>query len=167
MEKRYKSLSSLTEPLGEFEDEPSLVDSLKRSRTISSLTEPVMDYKKPLTKKQRPREQITPKEYIEGTWRYLQSMGTRGEHVDKEILKTILETMQLKSIKKACEEDELLKMKYNAIHNKIRDLTENWNESKRGGKRSRRFTKKSNKRKSNKKNNFDVKSFRKKCIYKI
>ena len=119
----------------------------KRKRTSSqsrssSVTEP--------SNKTRMR---TPKEYVDEAWGYVQPMSFRGDHLNHDKLNTILENMKLEPIKKACEE-QLLKNKCNAIHNKIRDLTENWNESKRGGKKTRRSSKKSNKRKSHKKKQF-------------
>jgi hypothetical protein len=138
--KRSISMSTLTYDDGE-QMEPS-----QESRSISTLTA----HEAPQKKKTR----MVPEDYIDNTWRHVQSIGLGTKHVDKEDLDIILKDMKLEYITDACNNDRLLKMKCNAIHNKIRDLTNNWKNSKHGGKRTRRSFKKSNKRKSHKKKQF-------------
>ena len=128
-----------------------------RSRSISALTEPTEVYEdSPRTIPIPEKKIITPQEYVYGEWRYVQSMGTRGEHLDKERLNKILKRMETEPIKTACETDESLKNLCDAIHNKIRDLTENWSKSKlgsiNGGKRTRRSKTMRKKRRSSRKN---------------
>jgi hypothetical protein len=123
------------------ETEGKSIKQEKRSRSMSTLTDD-------------DGEQMTPEDYIDNAWRHVQSIGLGTKHVDKEDLDIILNDMELKYITDACNNDRLLKMKCNAIHNRIRDLTNNWKNSKRGGKRTRRSFKKSNKRKSHKKKQF-------------
>jgi hypothetical protein len=136
---RTRSISTLTDNDGE-QMEPS-----QESRSISTLTADEAPQK---------NTRMAPVDYIDNAWRYVQSIGSRTSKIDIKKLDIILKNIELEHITRACNTDRLLKMRCNAIHNKIRDLKKNWNKSIRGGKRSRRSSKKSNKRKSHKKKQF-------------
>lgn len=80
----------------------------------------------------------TPEEYVHNSWKYVSSMGLRGEHVDEEKLKQILDRLDSNDVKEKCQTDDLLQGKCNALRNKIRDLLRAWELPKVGGKKSRR-----------------------------
>lgn len=126
-------------------------ESKKRARSPSSLVS-TDTTSSTITDTESVYSTETPAEYVNNSWKYVSSMGLRGEHIDEEKLKQILERLDSNDIQEICQTDKLLGDKCNALRNKIRDLLKAWNLPKVGGKKSRTRRVATKKRRSSRKN---------------